>query len=756
MGLLRKIFDPFGVGFKRPPKEPEPPISVAPAAELPYTFDGLARQFPQWKDDIFDTLGKRQAYQTIRRCDVTAQPMRKFAGRVAMRELTVVGQGERRDQLQEIIDHALGVPQMLEWLSWAHIEGVRFVALKGKLAGGWIVPDFRQGGRYKAKAGGVLEWDGANIVEQQRTQGIVTPETAKAKTWDRFRFLVHCPSASSNFEGDGDLAWMLYLIAHSAQENDKNQDLYSDRFGVPIKMMRTDTQGLRPDLISARIVANASKLDEARHGGTMGMSAKELADILEPSGSTSEFLAKRHAQLEARAHKLILQNILTSETAASGPTGSSAVHKSEEDMAVELLAGSLSETLTSDLLPFIDRYNSARLAPPEGMYYIAVSAEDTERQITPAEAQTFAAQLGSNGIAVDAQWYFGAHGAPLPDGIGTSIVIKPAPTQSIFGGASSIAPSVDRASAQPPANPANPAKVLCPVHGPLRAAVLEVNELDAIVAAAMKVLTPVIVDAYWALADKRGKGKLSKAASDAILKARALADLAGRARFLREIGPSIRKKLNLSPLRADTKISVEIEKDLALAPAEAVKNMAARLAIPAETAMEVAAVYTAGNFAAVKAVTKAMADQIKNKLEKALAEGIPQKDFTKWMQSVDGDAFPEAYANTVYRTNMNEAYSAGRLQQLKEIEDEFIGWRYETAGDDAVRAEHAALDGKVFSMDATDLMPPLGFNCRCTWVPIENGENVGELADPQSARASISDADSSFLHTPGGDIYPEK
>ena len=71
---------------------------------------------------------------------------------------------------------------------------------------------------------------------------------------------------------------------------------------------------------------------------------------------------------------------------------------------------------------------------------------------------------------------------------------------------------------------------------------------------------------------------------------------------------------------------------------------------------------------------------------------------------------------TIFRTNMFNAYAAGRYRQLKEDADIYPYWRYVTAKDSAVRPAHRALEGKVFKADdpfwATHY-PPNGFNCRC-------------------------------------------
>ena len=71
---------------------------------------------------------------------------------------------------------------------------------------------------------------------------------------------------------------------------------------------------------------------------------------------------------------------------------------------------------------------------------------------------------------------------------------------------------------------------------------------------------------------------------------------------------------------------------------------------------------------------------------------------------------------TIFRTNMFNAYAAGRYRQLKEDADIYPYWRYVTAKDSAVRPAHRALEGKVFKADDpfwSTHYPPNGFNCRC-------------------------------------------
>jgi len=77
-----------------------------------------------------------------------------------------------------------------------------------------------------------------------------------------------------------------------------------------------------------------------------------------------------------------------------------------------------------------------------------------------------------------------------------------------------------------------------------------------------------------------------------------------------------------------------------------------------------------------------------------------------------------SYADTVYRTNVATAYSAGRMRQLAdpEVADVVRGLRYTAVGDSDTRPSHKAMDG--FTAPADDpvwhrVAPPAGYNCRC-------------------------------------------
>lgn len=136
---------------------------------------------------------------------------------------------------------------------------------------------------------------------------------------------------------------------------------------------------------------------------------------------------------------------------------------------------------------------------------------------------------------------------------------------------------------------------------------------------------------------------------------------------------------------------------------------------------------------------------------------------------------------TIYQTNVQTAYMAGRYKRyLANVADRPY-WRYVAIMDSRTRPEHAALNGRVFRWDDPIwevIWPPNGWGCRCRvvaltetefralGVPLESGRDsivertvvlnkAGDTATVQGFR--YKDAvgkDAVFLPDPGWDYNP--
>ena len=138
----------------------------------------------------------------------------------------------------------------------------------------------------------------------------------------------------------------------------------------------------------------------------------------------------------------------------------------------------------------------------------------------------------------------------------------------------------------------------------------------------------------------------------------------------------------------------------------------------------------AESFTAVRLAHETLVTRARDLLLRTLNEGGTFDDFRTALTEDEHvlGVTPSApwYLETVYRTNVQMAYGAGRLQLLTSPAVAAVRPYLErrTAKDDRVRPSHAALEGAVFRQDDPDIgavSPPycggtLAFNCRCVLV----------------------------------------
>ncbi|KXX64188.1 phage minor head protein [Marichromatium gracile] len=137
-------------------------------------------------------------------------------------------------------------------------------------------------------------------------------------------------------------------------------------------------------------------------------------------------------------------------------------------------------------------------------------------------------------------------------------------------------------------------------------------------------------------------------------------------------------------------------------------------------------------FTVAKVARLDILQDIRSAVETALQEGRTEPWFRGeleevlrkkgwWGQQLDADGRPYQAGSprrlqTIYRTNLQSAYMAGRQRQFDIERDRAPYVQYLAVRDSSTRPAHAALHGKVFRLDdpAWDVVaPPNGFNCRC-------------------------------------------
>lgn len=391
-------------GKEATPVPSAPGLSESAAREETSSVYLDALDMPYFPDPVFDKLSQ-DAHLTIRRVDVTARPLMKIATQVSSHRIEAQGDDPATvEKIQFVIDQISGLREALEWCAWIVSEGKRYVWMKARNVNGWAIPDLRNGGRRKVQAGGIVTDYNDRIVSIRTSE-------QDAKEYPRERWIVCKFGAEDSPEGCTDLAWMLYAIALAAQGNDKNSQLYSERHGVPLRVYNQIAAKIRADRLQAKARAGAAKINAVNaKTDVVAKTDKEMIELVEPSGTTANFLTAYHERLEARAHSLVLQNVLTSMTGAAGPTQSSTVHKSEQDIAVEALCESIISQWSDQLVPFIIRHNMEKIGPIKGRVWLTLVPPPVAKKSGKEEARS----LFDSGAPVDAEWFYASHGAPKP------------------------------------------------------------------------------------------------------------------------------------------------------------------------------------------------------------------------------------------------------------------------------------------------------------------------------------------------------
>lgn len=147
------------------------------------------------------------------------------------------------------------------------------------------------------------------------------------------------------------------------------------------------------------------------------------------------------------------------------------------------------------------------------------------------------------------------------------------------------------------------------------------------------------------------------------------------------------------------------------------------------------------SFTVAKAMRLDLLSDIRGALETALQEGQTLKQFIAdiqpvlesqgwWGQQVivDSEGVGELVQlgsprrlKTIYQTNLQSAYMAGRKAEMEQTTETHPYWMYVAILDGKTRPSHRALHGQVFRHDDpiwSAIFPPNGFNCRCRVVAL--------------------------------------
>lgn len=162
-------------------------------------------------------------------------------------------------------------------------------------------------------------------------------------------------------------------------------------------------------------------------------------------------------------------------------------------------------------------------------------------------------------------------------------------------------------------------------------------------------------------------------------------------------------------------------------PSEAVSDLIRREPRLARTAESVSRLYNESHaFALARSASEVLTRKVRDVTVASIQAGLPTPSAVEIIRGM-GD-FTRGYAETVFRTNANTAYTAGMFKQVRDpdVAQVIGGLRYDAVLDSDVRPNHAAAHGLVASPDDPvwhRIAPPLGYNCFGAGSPVatENG-----------------------------------
>lgn len=323
------------------------------ATELPVERIFEAGGIAGWEDAIYDI--DVDGYQVVHNCLPVIETVDKMGIRISKLDWTLLGDGPRAKAIAEIIDQISNWTDMVKWLNWASIDGVRYMQIKSALGlGPWVVPDFFMGGRKKFKAGGDMQWDGTTLMQVERTTGVATTQ---AKKLPLEQFIIHRPGGGSNPEGDSNIGLATYRVAVSWEGALKNTDAYMELFSLPIRVFKNKISNVRPDRIQSALSSVATKLQNLKNNQTAILTDEQMLELIEPKGKGFEDMVEYAKYLEGLLDQLFLSNQLTSTVNDAQRTGNTSVHLDEESEAVYAGAMQMAETFNRYLIPWIVRKN---------------------------------------------------------------------------------------------------------------------------------------------------------------------------------------------------------------------------------------------------------------------------------------------------------------------------------------------------------------------------------------------------------------
>lgn len=500
------------------------------------------------------------------------------------------------------------------------------------------------------------------VFTPQRELRLLTPQNMiEGEPVPDRKFIVFTYGSSDNPYGEGlgrRLWWPVWFKKHGI----KFWVIFAEKFGSPTTQGKYPTGTPQED--QNKLLDMLEKIQQEA-----GIIFPENMDVslLEAARKTSTDTYQNLCQfMDMQISKAVLGQTATTE-GTPGKLGSEEARENVRQDIIKADADLLCEHLNATLIPWLVDYNF-----PDIHDYPKIWIHTEEEEDLKPLAERDKILVKEIGLPVTRQYFYDTYNIPRPEEEDEDLVIVPATPAPGFSFA-------EKRDGQ--------------------------DQIDAMVGKAAKEAVPFFE--YFAKSIDRLGG-------DAI----SLADLRARipGHYEQLIDQGFTEHLAQKLIAADRVGTDSVLKEAGGSFQEAQWG----LGLPFEEAID----YFRDWAFTISGITKAeLLSEIKEEILRAMEEGLTLADFRKALSEIferHGYAALNPWRiDTIYRTNLQNAYQSGRLRQT--MDDAVLSarpyWRYVAVRDMATRPEHAAMHGRIFRADSPvwqTWYPPNGFNCRCT------------------------------------------
>lgn len=157
--------------------------------------------------------------------------------------------------------------------------------------------------------------------------------------------------------------------------------------------------------------------------------------------------------------------------------------------------------------------------------------------------------------------------------------------------------------------------------------------------------------------------------------------------------------------------------------------------------------YRARASAVVQGLRESVSEEVNETVEQAIRDnlhvGAAIGRVRERMETIGMTPDRPWMIENLIRTQTQIAYGAGRVLESRDpaISEILWGWQYVAVGDDRTRPNHMALDGVRLPKDDprwNEIMPPSGFNCRCSVIEIFTDDPVSDRTAKEPVPVTIN------------------